>query len=155
MPHWLMKSEPEVFSIADLKRMRRETWDGVRNYQARNYLRQMAVGDEVLFYHSSCPQPGVVGLARISRTAFPDPTQFDPGSEYFDPGSKPDDPRWSAVEVEFLASFSEVIGLDALKAAPALAEMPLVKRGNRLSVMPVTPEQFAIITTMAPTRTRR
>lgn len=155
MPHWLMKSEPEVFSIADLKRQRRETWDGVRNYQARNYMRQMAIGDEVLFYHSSCPQPGVVGLARISRTASPDPTQFDPGSEYFDPGSKPDDPRWSAVEVEFVASFSEVIGLDALKAAPALAEMPLVKRGNRLSVMPVEPEQFAIITAMAPTRTRR
>ncbi len=155
MPFWLMKSEPDVFSIADLQRKRREAWDGVRNYQARNYMRQMAVGDEVLFYHSSCAQPGVVGIARISRTAFPDPTQFDPGSEYFDPGSKPEDPRWSAVEVEFLASFPEVIALDALKSMPGLAEMPLVKRGNRLSVMPVEPEQFAIITAMARTRTKR
>jgi predicted RNA-binding protein with PUA-like domain len=155
MPHWLMKSEPSVFSIDDLKRLRRETWDGVRNYQARNYLRQMAVGDEVLFYHSSCAQPGVVGLAKISRTAFPDPTQFDPDSRYFDPGSKPEDPRWSAVEVEFVEDFPAVIALDALKRLPDLAELPLLRRGNRLSVMPVTPEQFAIITAMAATRTRR
>jgi predicted RNA-binding protein with PUA-like domain len=155
MAHWLMKSEPDVFSIADLARKRREAWDGVRNYQARNYMRQMAVGDEVLFYHSSCPQPGVVGIARISRTAFPDPTQFDPGSEYFDPGSKPEDPRWSAVEVEFVRSFAEVIALDALKTRPELSDMPLVKRGNRLSVMPVEPAQFRIITAMAtPGRSR-
>lgn len=155
MAHWLMKSEPDVFSIADLARKRREAWDGVRNYQARNYMRQMAVGDEVLFYHSSCPQPGVVGIARISRTAFPDPTQFDPGSEYFDPGSKPEDPRWSAVEVEFVRSFAEVIALDALKTRPELSDMPLVKRGNRLSVMPVEPAQFRIITAMSkPGRSR-
>jgi predicted RNA-binding protein with PUA-like domain len=155
MAHWLMKSEPDVFSIADLARKRREAWDGVRNYQARNYMRQMAVGDEVLFYHSSCPQPGVVGIARISRTAFPDPTQFDPGSEYFDPGSRIDDPRWSAVEVEFVRSFAEVIALDALKTRPELSDMPLVKRGNRLSVMPVEPAQFRIITAMAtPGRSR-
>jgi predicted RNA-binding protein with PUA-like domain len=146
---WLMKSEPDVFSIADLQRKRREAWDGVRNYQARNYLRQMAVGDEVLFYHSSCPQPGVVGLAKISRTAFPDPTQFDPDSEYFDPGSKPEDPRWSAVEVEHVRSFASVITLDRLKTLPELAEMPLVKRGNRLSVMPVTPDEHRAIVALA------
>ena len=155
MAYWLMKSEPHVFSIADLKRKRRETWDGVRNYQARNYLRQMALGDEALFYHSSCPQPGVVGIARISRTAFPDPTQFDPDSEYYDPGSKAEDPRWSAVEVEFVRAWPEVITLDALKTMPELADMPLVKRGNRLSVMPVASEQFMIITAMTTTRTKR
>ena len=145
MPYWLMKSEPDVFSIDDLKRKKRETWDGVRNYQARNYLRAMAVGDETLFYHSSCAVPAVVGIARISRAAFPDPTQFNPESEYHDPGSKPEDPRWSAVEVEFLRKFKAPLTLERLKSMPELAGLPLVQRGTRLSVMPVDELQWRAI----------
>ena len=149
MPYWLMKSEPDVFSIDDLKRKKRETWDGVRNYQARNYLRAMAVGDETLFYHSSCAVPAVVGIARISRAAFPDPTQFNPASEYHDPGSKPEDPRWSAVEVEFVSKLKTPLPLELLKTLPELSELALVKRGSRLSVMPVTEAQWSAILDMA------
>jgi predicted RNA-binding protein with PUA-like domain len=150
MPHWLMKSEPDVFSIDDLKRKKREVWDGVRNYQARNYMRSMQVGDDVLFYHSSCAVPGIVGIARIRREAFADPTQFNPDSDYFDAGSKPDDPRWSAVEVEFVRKLQNPLPLELLKTLPELSEFALVKRGNRLSVMPVSEEQWRAIETLAP-----
>ncbi|MEZ5467614.1 MAG: EVE domain-containing protein [Lysobacterales bacterium] len=149
MSYWLMKSEPDVFSIDDLKRKKREAWDGVRNYQARNYLRSMAVGDEVLFYHSSCAVPGAVGIARIRKAAFPDPTQFDPASDYFDAGSKPEDPRWSAVEVEFQRKFKQPLPLEMLKTLPELADLALVKRGNRLSVMPVSENEWQAITALA------
>ena len=149
MSYWLMKSEPDVFSIDDLNRKKREAWDGVRNYQARNYLRSMAVGDEVLFYHSSCAVPGAVGIARIRKAAFPDPTQFDPASDYFDAGSKPEDPRWSAVEVEFQRKFKQPLPLEMLKTLPELADLALVKRGNRLSVMPVSENEWQAITALA------
>lgn len=151
MNYWLLKSEPDVFSIADLARRpgRTEHWDGVRNYQARNYLRSMQVGDEVLFYHSSCAVPGIVGIARVRRAAFADPTQFNPDSDYFDAGSKPDDPRWSAVEVEFMRKLKTPLSLDLLKTLPELSDFALVKRGNRLSVMPVTEAQWQAIVDMA------
>lgn len=149
MARWLMKSEPDVFSIDDLKHRERETWDGVRNYLARNHLRAMAVGDEVLFYHSSCAVPGVVGIARVARAAFPDPTQFDPASEYHDPASKSENPRWSAVEVGFVRKFKAVLTLDALKAMPELAGLALVQRGSRLSVMPVDELQWRAIVGLA------
>ncbi len=145
MAYWLMKSEPDVFSIDDLKRKKREVWDGVRNYQARNYMRSMQVGDEILFYHSSCAKPGIAGFARIRRGAFADPTQFDPDSEYHDAGSKPEDPRWSAVEVEFVRKLKTPLALDLLKTLPELSELALVKRGNRLSVMPVSEAEWNVI----------
>lgn len=149
MGFWLMKSEPDVFSIDDLKRKRRETWDGVRNYQARNYLRSMQSGDRIAFYHSSCAIPGIAGYARVSRTAFPDPSQFDPSSQYHEPASKPDDPRWSAVEVEFVSKLDAPLSLEVLKSLPALADFALVRKGNRLSVLPVTAAQWAAIETAA------
>ncbi len=145
MAYWLMKSEPDVFSIDDLKRKKRETWDGVRNFQARNYLRSMALGDEVLFYHSSCAAPGIVGVANISKTAFADPTQFNPDSDYFDPTSPLETPRWSAVEVAFVRKLQKPLTLDVLKTVEALSHMPLVKRGNRLSVIPVTAGEWAAV----------
>ena len=108
---WLMKSEPDVYSIDDLKRDRKTMWDGVRNYQARNYMRSMALGDQILYYHSNCEVPGVVGLAKVVRLAYPDPTQFDPNDSHFDPGSKRDDPRWSLVDVGFVKKFRRTVSL--------------------------------------------
>lgn len=138
MNHWLMKSEPDAFSIDDLKSKKREAWDGVRNYQARNYMRDgMRVGDKVFFYHSNCAVPGIVGLAEVATDAYPDPSQFDPKSKYFDPGSSRDNPRWMLVDVKFVKKLKRAISLDELKNHPALAEMPLLRKGNRLSVMPV------------------
>lgn len=145
MAYWLMKSEPDVFSIDDLKRRKTETWDGVRNYQARNFMRAMAKDDQVLFYHSSCTPPGIAGIARIARTAFPDPTQFDPESDYFDPRSNPEDPRWSAVTVRYVRHSKRLLTLDLLRQQEALAEMALLKRGNRLSVMPVSEEEWRCV----------
>jgi predicted RNA-binding protein with PUA-like domain len=136
--HWLMKSEPEAFSIDDLKRKRREAWDGVRNYQARNFMRDgMRPGDQVFFYHSNCATPGIVGIAEVATDAYPDPSQFDPHSKYFDPGSSRDQPRWMLVDVKFVKKLKRTISLDELKGHDALAEMPLLRKGNRLSVMPV------------------
>ena len=138
MNHWLMKSEPDAFSIDDLKRKKREAWDGVRNYQARNYMRDgMRVGDTVFFYHSNCAVPGIVGIAEVATDAYPDPSQFDPKSKYFDPGSSRDNPRWMLVDVKFVKKLKRTISLDELKNHPALAGMPLLRKGNRLSVMPV------------------
>jgi predicted RNA-binding protein with PUA-like domain len=138
MNHWLMKSEPDAFSIDDLKRKKQEPWDGVRNYQARNFMRDgMRPGDKVFFYHSNCNPPGIVGIAEVATDAYPDPSQFDPKSKYFDPGSSRDKPRWMLVDVKFVKKLKRTITLDELKADEALAEMPLVRKGNRLSVMPV------------------
>ena len=138
MNHWLMKSEPDAFSIDDLKRNKQEPWDGVRNYQARNFMRDgMRPGDKVFFYHSNCNPPGIVGIAAVATDAYPDPSQFDPKSKYFDPGSSRDKPRWMLVDVKFVKKLKRTITLDELKTDAALAEMPLVRKGNRLSVMPV------------------
>ncbi len=145
MAHWLYKTEPDVFGIDDLKRQGTATWEGVRNYQARNFLRQARLGDIVLIYHSSCKQVGIAGLAEVVREAYPDPTQFDPDSDYFDPASKPDNPRWSLVEVRFVRKLPRIISLDALRAMPALAGMALVQKGSRLSVMPVSEEEWQAI----------
>lgn len=140
MNYWLMKSEPNVYSITDLKRDRTSLWDGVRNYQARNFLRQMQVGDLAFFYHSNTKPPGIVGLAKIIATNQLDPTQFDPHSDYFDPKSTLDSPRWQTVQVEFKEQFPELISLEQLKQQFTADEFGVVKKGNRLSVMPVSHE---------------
>ncbi len=139
--YWLMKSEPDVFSIDDLERDRSTYWDGVRNYKARNNMRAMSLGDEVLYYHSNAKPSGVVGLARVCKEAYPDPTQFDPKSKYHDPRSDPEDPRWSLVDIEFVARFSRMVTLQDVKAEKSLAGMELVRYG-RLSVQSVTPAEF-------------
>jgi len=146
--YWLMKSEPEECSIDDALAAPKATvpWTGVRNYQARNFMRDaMRVGDGVLFYHSSCPEPGIAGLARVASTTRPDPTQFDTTSPYFDAASKPDAPRWLLLDVQALRK-TRLIGLPELRAIPALADMILLKRGNRLSITPVNPEHWKLIT---------
>ncbi len=138
MNYWLMKSEPEAFSIDDLKRKKSEPWDGVRNYQARNFMRDgMRPGDKVFFYHSNCAVPGIVGIAEVATDAYPDPSQFDPKSNYFDSGSSRDQPRWMLVDVKFVKKLKRTISLEELKADDTLLEMPLLRKGNRLSVMPV------------------
>jgi predicted RNA-binding protein with PUA-like domain len=145
MKYWLMKTEPDGFSIDDLKRVKVEPWTGVRSFQARNLMREMAVGDEVLFYHSSCEPPGVAGLARVVKTDVVDATQFDPDSKYYDPTSKRDDPRWTCVEVGFVKKLPALLPLSTLREQKALAKMLLLRRGMRLSVQPVTPKEYAAI----------
>lgn len=148
MNYWLMKSEPDVFGIDDLRKRPKQTehWDGVRNYQARNMLRdQMQMGDRVFLYHSNCAEPGIVGIARIVRAGYPDHTAFDPESKYYDPKSTPENPRWYMVDVRFERRFKRTITLDELKEHPRLADMALLRRGNRLSVMPVTAQQWTYI----------
>lgn len=143
MAYWLMKSEPEDYSIDDLKHDRREPWDGVRNYQARNMMRdEMKEGDRVFIYHSNCDEPGVVGTARIVREGYPDPTAFDPEDKHYDPKSDPESPRWYLVDVKFERKLRRTITLAELKAEVALEGMALVRRGNRLSVMPVSGEEW-------------
>ncbi|GLP97928.1 EVE domain-containing protein [Paraferrimonas sedimenticola] len=152
MNYWLMKSEPDAFSIDDLMACPEQTepWDGIRNYQARNMMRDdMRVGDRVFFYHSSCPQPGVVGIMQVASEPYPDPTQFDPDNKYHDPKSSPDNPRWQLVDVKFESKFDELVSLKALKANPELADMALLKRGNRLSIMPVSKAHWQVICAMA------
>ena len=135
---WLMKSEPSVYSIEDLERDGVTPWEGVRNYQARNFMRdQMQVGDLVLFYHSNCKPPGVAGLGRVHRTAYPDFTAWDPASPYFDARSPEDKPVWQMVDVAFVERFAEVVSLQALKDDPALEGMLVTRKGQRLSVQPV------------------
>jgi predicted RNA-binding protein with PUA-like domain len=144
MAHWLMKSEPDVFSYDDLVTVRREGWDGVRNYQARNFMREMRKGDLVIFYHSNATPPGVAGVAKIVQEAEPDPTQFDPSSKYFDPKSSPEDPRWDWVTLAPKKRL-KFISLDDLRAMPELEDCRLLARGNRLSVMPLAEAEFAAI----------
>lgn len=145
MRYWLMKTEPDGFSIDDLAARKREPWNGVRNYQARNYMREMQVGDGVLIYHSSCAVPGVVGVAEVASEAYPDPTQFDRKSDYYDAASKPEEPRWSLVDVGFVRKLARTITLDELKALPAMDGSHLTQRGSRLSVLPVTAGQWRAI----------
>ncbi len=140
-----MKSEPSVFSLGDLQRLGRTHWDGVRNYQARNNMKSMRVGDLVLFYHSSADPTGVAGVGRVSREAHPDFTARDPASPYFDPKATQQNPLWVMVEVEFVESFPRVVPLAELKAEPGLEAMEVNRKGSRLSVQPVTAEEFQIV----------
>jgi len=142
-----MKSEPDVFGIDDLAKKKTEGWNGVRNYEARNFMKSMKVGDKVLFYHSNAKPSGVAGTATVSRTAYPDPTQFDPKSDYFEPRATPDNPVWFQVDLRFASKFARLVPLDELRGNPALADMGLFKR-SRLSVIPVTPAQWAVITSL-------
>ena len=146
--YWLMKSEPDVYSIDDLRRDGSTCWEGVRNYKARNNMRAMSVGDEVLFYHSNAKPPGVAGVARVVREAYPDHFQFDPASKYFDSKSREDDPRWWMVDIEFVAKAADTVGLPEIKADPALSEMELVRYG-RLSVQSVRKTEFERVKRMA------
>lgn len=143
---WLLKSEPDEFSFDDLVRVGVEPWGGVRNYQARNSLRAMRVGDLALFYHSNTRPSGVAGVARVVRAAYPDPLQFDPESPYFDPRSPQAAPRWSAVDVEAVEALPRLVTLDDLRAREELADFALLKRGTRLSVLPVTAAQWRAVT---------
>lgn len=147
MAEWLVKTEPEECSIDDFARQpdKPVVWEGVRNYQARNFLRQMCTGDQVFIYHSSCKHIGIAGIARVSREAYPDPAQFDQGSPYFDAKSSRDKPRWDAVDMLHVEKFPRLLPLEELKAIPALVSLPLVKQGNRLSVMPVSAQEWRTI----------
>ena len=138
MRYWLMKTEPDDFSIDDLAKRGREPWSGVRNYQARNYMRdEMRIGDGVLVYHSSCEVPGVYGLGKVASGPYPDPSQFDRKSDYYDPASPKDEPRWQLVDVAYDRTFAAPVPLDVLKADPKLDGLVALKRGNRLSITPV------------------
>jgi len=148
--YWLMKSEPDVFGIDHLKSRPKQTepWDGVRNYQARNMLRdEMRAGDLAFFYHSNCAEPGIAGIVQIVREGYPDPTQFDPDAKYHDPKSEPAKPRWYCVDVRYKRHMKRPLSLAELKtyADGPLADLPLLRKGNRLSVMPVTPAQWEFI----------
>ena len=149
MAYWLMKSEPDVFGLDHLEKMPEQTehWDGVRNYQARNFMRDgMKLGDEILFYHSNCELPGIVGIAKVVREAYPDHTAFDPEAKYFDPKSDPDKPRWFMVDVQFVRRLRRTISLHELKRhAEQLPDFPLLRKGNRLSVMPVSAQAWQYI----------
>ena len=135
--YWLMKSEPDVYGIDHLKAEGETLWDGIRNYQARNFMRSMKVGDQAFFYHSNCKPPGIVGMMEIIETGIIDPTQFDPKAKYFDPRSSPDKPRWDCVRLRFLGHFNAMISLDQLREIYDVEEMPVIKRGNRLSILPI------------------
>jgi predicted RNA-binding protein with PUA-like domain len=145
MRYWLMKTEPDEFSIDDLSKKKVEPWTGVRNYQARNFMREMKPGDGVLFYHSSCEIPGVAGIAEVATDAHPDPTQFDRKSDYYDAASKREEPRWSLVDVRFKRKLKRVIPLSELKDRRELEGFALLARGNRLSVLPVSKPQWDFI----------
>lgn len=145
MQTWLMKSEPEEASIDDLRRLGRLPWVGVRNYQARNFMRDaFQLGDRVLFYHSSCAEPGIAGLARVASAAYPDPTQFDPASPYHDPKSKPEAPRWLLVDVTFERK-TRLLSLKELRERPELASLQVLQRGSRLSITPVTTAEWLLL----------
>jgi predicted RNA-binding protein with PUA-like domain len=149
MHYWLVKSEPESYSIDDLKRDKRTSWTGVRNYQARNYMRDgMKLGDLVLYYHSR-DNPAIVGIAKVVKESYPDATQFDSKSQYFDETSKKDDPRWMLVDLAFETKFDEPLALAALRSEKELAKMVLLQKGSRLSVQPVTEPEFQHVVTMA------
>ena len=149
--YWLVKSEPNTFSIEDLAHAPKQTtcWDGVRNYQARNFMRQMAIGDQVLFYHSNAEPPAVVGIAEVVKTVYPDRTQFDRKSHHFDPASKPTAPRWDMVDLKYRETFPTSLSLHRLKQEPELKGMVLLQKGSRLSVQPVTESEWAVIVKLA------
>jgi len=151
MKYWLMKSEPEVFSIDDLAKSKNQTtfWDGVRNYQARNFMRdEMKIGDKVIFYHSNIEPPAAVGICEVVKEAYPDFTAFDPKSKYYDPKSKKENPTWFMVDIKLVKKFDRPVSLEEIKRNPKLKNMKLVQKGNRLSVMPITKEEFNEIVLM-------
>jgi len=145
--YWLMKSEPSAFSIDDLMQASDQTtcWDGVRNYQARNFMRDMTVGDRVFFYHSNADPPGIVGIAEVVKTAYPDPTQFDTQDTHYDPQSEPSSPRWAMVDIRLVRKFSRSLTLDMLRKERTLKDMVLLRKGSRLSVQPVSPQEWTHI----------
>jgi predicted RNA-binding protein with PUA-like domain len=144
-----MKTEPSTYSINDLEKDKVEHWDGIRNYQARNFMRDdMKIGDKILIYHSNTKEIGVVGVAEVFSEAYPDHTQFDPNSKYFDPKSREENPRWIMVDVKFVEKFNNVILLKTLKEIPELSEMRLLQKGNRLSILPVKKKEFDIISSL-------
>lgn len=146
MTYWLMKSEPNDYSIDDLERDGMEPWDGIRNYQVRNMFRDdMAIGDDAIFYHSSCKVPGAVGIAKIASDAYPDPTQFDPRNKHYDPKSKQDEPRWLLRDVSFVRKLDRVITLAEIKEHPGLGDFRLTQRGNRLSVFPIEKKHWDLV----------
>lgn len=150
--YWLMKSEPDTFSIDDLASQPKKTdhWDGIRNYQARNFMRDdMSKGDLAFFYHSNCEEPGIVGIMEIVRTAYPDHTAFDPESKYFDPKSDPDNPRWLMVDVRYRRKLRRPVSLATLKADPELSEMRVCQKGSRLSIMPVSADEWNAVLAMS------
>ena len=152
MKYWLLKSEPDVFSLEDLKNCSNQTepWDGIRNYQARNLMRdEMKVGDQAFFYHSRQAEPAIVGTVKVVREAYPDHTSWDPSSKYFDEKSSPENPRWLMVDVQFESEFSRPVTLKELRSVPELKEMFLLRKGMRLSVQPVTEEEFQMILAIA------
>jgi len=142
MAHWLMKSEPDVYGIDHLQQEGTTLWDGIRNYQARNFMRSMAIGDRAFFYHSNAKPPGIVGLMEVIETGLTDPSQFDPASKYFDPKSKAEAPRWDCVRLRYVGRFAELLSLDQLREQFSVEELPVVRQGNRLSILPV-PEASA------------
>ena len=145
MAYWLFKSEPDSFSLDDLKQLGQSPWDGVRNYQARNYLRAMKPGDQGFFYHSRVDPPGIAGLCKVVSQPYPDPTALDPQSKYFDPKSSLDNQRWSLVDVAYLEHFSHFVTLNELKAHPKLESMLVTRKGNRLSITPVSAEEWKVV----------
>lgn len=152
MSYWLMKSEPEAFSIDDLasRPNKTEHWDGVRNYQARNILRDsMKKGDLVFFYHSNCNPPGIVGIAEVVKEGYADFTAFDPDANHFDPKSDPNAPRWYMVDIQFKQKFDSILSLELLKTVPSLTSMILLRKGNRLSVLPVSQQEWDTIVKLA------
>ena len=152
MKYWLMKSEPDVFSFDDLLKSNAQitAWEGVRNYQARNFMRDlMKVGDAILFYHSSTKIPGVAGMAEVASKAYPDASQFNPKSDYFDPGASLEKPRWFLVDVRAKQKLTRLVRLEELKAEPKLASMRLLQRGNRLSITPLSKKEFDLVVKLA------
>lgn len=149
--YWLLKSEPEAFSIQDLAQAEEQTtcWDGVRNYQARNFMREMKPGERAFYYHSNAEPPCLVGIVEIVKAAYPDHTQFDPNDSHYDPKSKIDNPTWSMVDVKLVELFAHPLALEELRAVEALAAMELLRRGSRLSVQPVTAEHWKVIVKLA------
>jgi predicted RNA-binding protein with PUA-like domain len=137
MAYWLMKSEPDAYSLDDLAREGTTLWDGIRNYQARNFMRTMQAGDRAFFYHSNAKPPGIVGLMEVIETGLIDPSQFDPGSKYFDPASNPDAPRWDCARLRYVGRFAELLSLEQLRDQYSEDELGVVRRGNRLSILPV------------------
>lgn len=148
MAHWLLKSEPETFGIDHLALKETEHWDGVRNYMARNNLRAMKLGEQAFFYHSSCQPPGIAGICEVVREAYPDHTAWDPDSKYFEPRSTPDRPLWFMPDVRFVERFGELITLEELRRTAGLEGMPLLQRGQRLSVQPVSDDHWDLIMKM-------